>query len=117
MARATQSRADHSSKQSGQLPATSPSLEEWLPASQIELRPSTYESYARNVRVHIVPRLGGVELQRLNRSGLVPTDLSESPAADRGLFGSYEQSTICRRGWNRVYPVTHSSSAADLLRE
>ena len=40
-------------------------LEEWLPASRIQLRESTHESYARNIRVHVLPRLGGVELQRL----------------------------------------------------
>lgn len=39
---------------------------EWLPAVRRELADSTYESYARNIRVHIVPALGGIKLQQLD---------------------------------------------------
>lgn len=38
---------------------------EWLPAVRTRLRPLTYESYASNVRNHVVPRLGSVPLQQL----------------------------------------------------
>ena len=32
----------------------------WLPARESSLRPSTFESYARNVRVHIAPKIDSV---------------------------------------------------------
>jgi integrase len=38
---------------------------EWLPAMQAELKPSTYEGYRMNCEVHILPVLGGYELQKL----------------------------------------------------
>ena len=40
--------------------------DEWLPAVRRELADSTWESYARNIRLHIVPALGGVKLQALD---------------------------------------------------
>lgn len=39
--------------------------EEWLPAQRSRLRPSTFDSYERNIRLHVVPRLGAVRLQAL----------------------------------------------------
>lgn len=39
-------------------------VEEWL--SGLQLRPSTIHSYGRNLRVHVVPTLGGVRLQQLD---------------------------------------------------
>jgi integrase len=41
-------------------------IERWLPAKAAALAPSTHESYARNVRVHIVPGVGSVPLQSLS---------------------------------------------------
>ena len=38
--------------------------DDWLPAVRRELAASTWESYDRNVRVHVVPRIGGVQLQQ-----------------------------------------------------
>ena len=38
----------------------------WLPQLRTELEGSTVESYARNMRVHVLPRLGGVRLQKLS---------------------------------------------------
>lgn len=35
----------------------------WLLARESSLRPSTFESYARNVRVHIAPKIDSVRLQ------------------------------------------------------
>jgi integrase len=45
---------------------------DWLPAIQARIRPSTWDSYARNVRLHVLPALGPEHLQsitpaRLNR--------------------------------------------------
>jgi len=38
----------------------------WLPAVTMTVRPSTHASYARNIRLHIVPQLGAVTLQKLD---------------------------------------------------
>ncbi len=40
--------------------------ERWLPAITMTVRPSTHASYARNIRLHVVPRLGAVPLQKLD---------------------------------------------------
>ena len=45
---------------------------DWLPAMKAQVRPSTWESYERNLRVHVIPRIGGVSLQ-----ALTPTHLNK----------------------------------------
>jgi Phage integrase, N-terminal SAM-like domain/Arm DNA-binding domain len=40
-------------------------LEQWLPAVQGRLRPSTRANYQTNLQVHIIPALGSLKLQRL----------------------------------------------------
>ena len=45
--------------------------ERWIPAVQARLRPSTFESYQRNLRLHVLPGIGDVRLQALQ-----PTDLN-----------------------------------------
>jgi integrase len=40
-------------------------LDRWLPTRKSQLAPSTYESYAGNVRHHIVPEIGSAALQGL----------------------------------------------------
>lgn len=40
-------------------------LRRWLPAIRATLRPSTWESYERNITSHVIPRIGHVYLQRL----------------------------------------------------
>jgi integrase len=42
----------------------------WLPARESTLRPSTHESYAGNVRTHIIPAIGGHRLQGLDAATL-----------------------------------------------
>src|SRR5919106_2981675 len=37
----------------------------WLPAQRGQLRPSTLDSYERNVRLHVLPKLGRIGLQQL----------------------------------------------------
>jgi integrase len=39
--------------------------EKWLPLQRSQLRPSTFDSYRRNIRLHVLPVLGRVPLQRL----------------------------------------------------
>lgn len=37
----------------------------WLPGQVSQLSPSTYDSYRRNIDLHVIPRIGGVPLQKL----------------------------------------------------
>ena len=41
-------------------------LDDWLPAIRATVEPSTHASYARYIRLHVVPRIGGIGLQRLD---------------------------------------------------
>ena len=47
-------------------------LNEWLPLAEADLRHSTYDSYRRNVELHVVPRIGSTALQKLR-----PVDLTK----------------------------------------
>jgi hypothetical protein len=44
--------------------------EKWLPAKRAQLRPSTFDSYRRNVDRHVVPAIGRIRLQRLTAEDL-----------------------------------------------
>lgn len=46
--------------------------DEWLPAAKHELRHSTFDSYRRNIELHVVPRIGRLSLQKLG-----PVDLTK----------------------------------------
>lgn len=45
-------------------------LEEWLRAIEPTLRPSTFDSYARNVRNHVIAHVGGVRLTKVDAGTL-----------------------------------------------
>lgn len=39
--------------------------EKWLPIQQAQLRPSTFDSYRRNIENHVIPAIGRIPLQKL----------------------------------------------------
>lgn len=39
--------------------------QKWLPTKQLTLRPSTWDSYRRNVELHVLPELGRVPIRHL----------------------------------------------------
>jgi integrase len=45
-------------------------LRQWLPAKEINLRPSTSDGYRRLIELHVVPRLGTVSVRRLRAEQL-----------------------------------------------
>jgi len=62
-------------------------LEEWQSSIKTRVRASTYESYARNIRLHVLPRLGETPLQRLGAAqlnGLYAHLLTEGRANGEG---------------------------------
>lgn len=59
-------------------------VEDWLPAIRGTIRTSTWESYAANLRAHVLPVLGSVQLQALGPAQLnrLYADLRESGRRD-----------------------------------
>jgi integrase len=45
-------------------------LLEWLEAASLTLEPSTHESYVRNMRLHVSPRIGKLRLQQIDAGTL-----------------------------------------------
>ena len=45
-------------------------LDEWLASMEVRVRPSTFESYMRNLRVHVRPAIGELTLQSLGPAQL-----------------------------------------------
>lgn len=60
-------------------------LEEWLPARKLALRPSTWASYDTAIRRHVIPHIGGVQVQQLTPGRLdrFYADLIESGLAPK----------------------------------
>src|SRR5579884_281100 len=44
--------------------------ERWLPTIRTTVRPSTFDSYRRNIELHILPELGRIRLQQLSADRL-----------------------------------------------
>jgi integrase len=42
----------------------------WLPTKRAQLRLSTFDSYRRNIKLHVIPRIGQIPLQRLTPEDL-----------------------------------------------
>ncbi|MGH8985359.1 MAG: tyrosine-type recombinase/integrase [Acidimicrobiia bacterium] len=96
-------------------------VQEWLPAIQARIRPSTWDSYARNLRLHVVPALGSERLQsitpaRLNRfyaelleEGRKNGPGGLAPKTVRYVHGILRKALADAVRWNRV-----QRNAADL---
>ncbi|MEX2324056.1 MAG: site-specific integrase [Acidimicrobiia bacterium] len=61
----------------------------WLPTMRSRVKPSTFDSYRRNLELHVLPRLGGLRLSRLTPvmlNGIYADLLTDGHLkADRGL--------------------------------
>ncbi len=44
--------------------------ERWLPVVESSMRKTTYEAYERTIRLHILPAIGGIQLQKLDAARL-----------------------------------------------
>jgi len=87
---------------------------EWLPAIVGTVRPTTYRSYAAHVEHHIVPRLGTLQLQRLNGAtlnafyaklaseGCVRNDGGLAPATVRRVHATLHRALRDAVRWNRL---------------
>jgi integrase len=54
-------------------------LEQWFPAVEGRLRPSTRANYRTNLQVHIIPALGALKLQRLTAPPSPPSTANSWP--------------------------------------
>ncbi len=60
----------------------------WLPSKQLTLRASTYDSYRRNISIHVIPRIGRVPLRHLRPDHFdASTPYSSTTAAPTELAG------------------------------
>lgn len=45
-------------------------VDNWLPTIRTQVKPSTFESYARNIKQHVLPRLGSRKLSEITAPSL-----------------------------------------------
>jgi len=62
-------------------------LAEWLETIRPTVRPSTWASYERNVRVHVVPRIGGFPLQGVDPGTIAKLYAALLAEGHRGVNG------------------------------
>lgn len=89
--------------------------DEWLPAVRTRLRPLTFDSYAGNMRNHVIPRLGSVPLQDLTAPMLnsVYAELGGqlSPRTVRYVHAILRRALADAVKWNRL--ARNPADAAD----
>lgn len=66
----------------------------WLPANQARLRPSTWAGYARNTRLHLVPRIGRVPLRHLRPDHIERMYADLSVVGNHARDGGLDEKTI-----------------------
>ena len=75
----------------------------WLPAKSAELAPSTFESYSRNVRIHIAPGVGSASLQGLS------ADVLTSFYAERLRSGGRKGKGLSPRTVRYLHAIIHAA--------
>lgn len=80
-------------------------INEWLPAARRELEETTWEDYERKLRLHVVPALGGVQLQALDAGSLnaLYTHLLDEGRKDRKPGG------LAPRTVRYIHAILHSA--------
>ena len=95
-------------------------LEEWLNAIEPTIRPSTFDSYRRNVRLHVISRIGAVRLIKLDAgilNGLYASLLSSGRRPPSGLGRGYSPAVISRAQTLRAEGLSLESTAEALREE
>lgn len=79
----------------------------WLPTQRSQLRPSTFDGYARTIAAHIVPNLGGIPLQKLQPEDLdaLYAKLEENGRRD-GKKGGLSKKSV-----RHVHAIIHKALA------
>jgi integrase len=79
---------------------------EWLPAARRELADSTWESYARNVRNHLVPHIGAIRLQALDG---VHIDLMYTELLTSGRMRGQQSAGLKPRTVRYIHTILHAA--------
>lgn len=74
----------------------------WLPMIESRIKPSTFDSYRRNMELHVLPALGGRPLQQLTAAML--NALYAELCAGRGNRGPLSAKTV-----SYVHTIVHKS--------
>jgi integrase len=80
--------------------------DDWLPAVRRQLAESTWESYDRNIRCHVIPHLGHIQLQALD-GGMLNTFYTELLAKGR-LHGS-QSPGLKPRTVRYIHTIVHAA--------
>ncbi len=92
----------------------------WLRQLHDELESSTIESYERNMRVHVLPRIGGIRLQQLGPIHLndLYRDLQEQPVvAPEGSNRRHNEKVYPRIAYLRKQGISYRKIAETLADE
>lgn len=93
--------------------------DEWLPATRASLRPLSFDSYEANVRNHIVPHLGSIQVQGLTPAALnalyAELGSSLSPTTVRYIHAILRRAFADAVKWNRL--ASNPVDAADPPRQ
>ena len=66
----------------------------WLPANQARLKPSTWAGYARNIQLHVIPRIGRVPLRHLRPDHIERMYAELSVDGNHSRAGGLDEKTI-----------------------
>ncbi len=95
-------------------------LEEWLRAIEPTVRPSTFDSYSRNVRNHVIAHIGGVRLAKVDAgvlNGLSAKLLSSGRRSSSRKGAGYSPAVVERARELRAAGATLSATAERLRGE
>lgn len=95
-------------------------LREWLAAIEPTVRPSTFDSYSRNMRVHVIERIGSVRLAKVDAgvlNGLYATLLASGRRPSSRLGAGYSEAVVERALELRSEGVSLAKTAERLRAE
>jgi integrase len=95
-------------------------LSEWLTAIEPTVRPSTFDSYSRNMRLHVIQRIGTVRLTKVDAgvlNGLYAALLSCGRCRPSRKGAGYSAAVVERAGAYRSEGLTLAATAARLREE
>lgn len=93
---------------------------DWLKAIEPTVRPSTFDSYSRNVRLHIVPHIGSIRLTKVDAgvlNGLYAKLLASGRQQSSRLGAGYSPAVVERALELRAEGMTLQATAKELQGE
>ena len=108
-------------------------LDRWLPSIETSVRPSTFDSYTRQLKLHVIPYLGQVQLQQLSvddldrlyaellkrgradgKGGLSPKTIHYvHTTLHKALRDAVRKQLLGRQRGRRIWPATNGHPAGN----